>query len=161
MVDGALMEFIRGAVTQSGTNTFTEVEIPTPVSRSEKLAMLIWNIHLFTGVPEQLDGAGSSVTAQLTSGSQTAILPWEDDEVLHHIAKQANQDAQGTLSEFILAWEAGPQMIQFAPPRLYTKSGLFLGINSVGATAVRAAACRVGYTLERVPSETFIAALVE
>lgn len=145
----------------SAANAHTEFEMPTPVSRSEKLAMLIWDVWLFGGNVEQVDGVEVSQNVQLTKESVSASLAFEDDDLVAGYHRQVSQQDQGSLSEYITYQELAPGHWNFSPPMLYTKSKLFLSSDSAGATAVRAFAAKVGYTLERVDPNTFIAALVE
>ncbi len=156
------MEFLRGAVTLATANVFLEAEIPTPVSRSEKLAMLIWSIECPLLTPAQIeDGQENAARVQLASESQDAIQPAEDDDILFSMQRVALQQAQGSLTEFLQTQIHGVPWITYQPPVLYTKSSLFLGLDSIGVTQLVSAVIRVGYTLERVPSDIFIAALVE
>lgn len=156
------MEFLRDAVTESANNTFTQSEIPTPVSRSEKLAMLVWQIEFFHDQLEAVDGQTVSLRVQLFSESQTALLSFEDPDMVAEVHEAVGQVAQGSLSEYlVVASLAGPALKTYQPPFLYTKASMFLGIASVQATGVRSGAIRIGYTLERVPDAIFIAALVE
>ena len=158
-----MMEFIRGGVTQSVINTFTQAELPTPVSRSEKLAMLVWQIRLFGTAPSEVDGSGTSATVQLTADDETAQLVFEADDLLLELVQEWRQTAQGSLSEYFSTRNQTPQVVYFAPPFLYAKASMFLNVDSVSSPsgAFKSGGVVVGYTLERVPAELFIAALVE
>ena len=159
---GALMEFIRGAVTMSGANTFTEVEVATPASRSEKLAMLIWRIAWFPNNPVHIDGSEVSLRMQLARDTQAAILAAEDDDLVSNIQVVSRMGtAQGSLSEYASVFVRGALLEYFQPPLLYAKQSIFLGVDTVSDNTARSGAFVLGYTLERVPAELFIASLVE
>ena len=51
--------------------------------------------------------------------------------------------------------------IYFDPPILYAKNKIYMGMNSAGQGAVKTAYAALGYTLEKVDKDDFIAALVE
>lgn len=155
------MEFLRGTVTTSAANTFTETEIPTPVSRSEKLAMLIWKVHWRPDLQGTVDAAVVDFRAQLAKDTQNAFLLGDDDDLVGRFVRQRGAGAvQGSLSEYLVEVQDDLQEF-FQPPMLYAKSSMFLGLDGVADTAVRTCAVVVGYTLERVPDALFIAALVD
>ena len=155
------MEVLRDQVTESAANTFTQREIQTPVSRSEKLAMLIWKIQIWPDIAEEEDTQDNSVIVQLTKSTATAVVVPEDDDLVfrwrHGVRAGVNA---GTLSEYLIE-RMDPQVATFQPPLLYAKSSIFLGIVGSGNSAAKAVGCHVYYTLERIPDALFIAALVE
>ena len=160
---GALMEFVRGTLTPAAAGTYEELEIATPPSRSEKLAVLIWRLELSLGVPETSDTNTTDILAHWASATQTAIILENDPECLmvHQRVVRAG-DVAGTLTEFIVtAGDNRTEVALFQPPILYAKDSLFLGIDTTNQASVKQVIGRVGYTLERVPAELFIAALVE
>lgn len=155
------METLRGQVTESAPNTYTETEIQTPASRSEKLAMLIWRMQIYPDPPSLEDGQTNTVRVHVAKQSATAVLVPENDAVLFRYRKQLSAGAiAGTLSEY-LSVEVNPEVVTFAPPFLYAKSSLFIGMEGVGNAIALACGLMIGYTLERVPAELFIAALVD
>ncbi len=157
------MEFLRGKITETAANTYTEVEISAPTSRSEKLAMLIWQILFQLDLPTLEDGESNFTRTHLANAtSQTPIHDLDDDECLHRMRANIQAGAgQGSLSEYLILDQTGPEIRYFAPPLLYAKDSLFLAIEGTGNPTAKAVQVQVGYTLERVPPEMFIAALVE
>ena len=159
---GALLEFLRGTVVEPSANTFTEAEISTPASRSEKLAMLVWYIEMDIEVPTIEDAQNNSVQGQLTSTSQTAMIRLDNPDLIWgNLKRRQAGTVQGSLTEYYSEPVFKPTFVQFAPPFLYAKAEMFLQVLSTGEPSVHRVSVKVGYTLERVPAELFIAALVE
>ena len=157
------MEFVRGTVLESAANTYTVSEIPTPVSRTEKLAMLIWKIQIDLNTASLEDGQQNSMQAQLTRNREGGMLRLDDPGLLAGSFKVTEAGAaQGSLSEYLREYVDPPSSIQdFQPPFLFAKSEMFISAQGVGNSAALRASARVGYTLERIPADIFIAALVE
>ncbi len=157
------MEFIRDSVTESAANTYTETEIKTPASRTEKLAMLIWQMEIEAGLPDIEDAQSNATLTQLVKTTQNTGLGLQDEDLLMRVNKLANVGTvQGSLTEFQRYQELDASVIRyFDPPILYAKAEMFLGIVGSGNAAAGSSGARVGYTLERVASEEFIAALVD
>jgi len=151
----AFMEFLGHALTLSAANTLTTGEFSTPVGKSENLAMLIHKIRL--GINATLDSPadGDRIVLQLTKAPKTAIVGWDDPDLIAKL----NLD---------VAWSAGGgytidpvQVEDFVPPILYARSKLYTLGYSVGQTNPNIFNCQVGYTLEKVPANEFIAALTD
>ena len=162
---GALMEFIRGAVTEGAANTMTETEIAAPTSRSEKLAMLIWQVQFTQDDPDVEDGQSNAVVTKLydrTIGTATAHRGIDNPAVIAEVEKIIHAGGvQGSLTEYYRDKLMPGYIASFQPPVLYTKESMFLAILGGGNANAKGARVRVGYTLERVPIDLFIAALVE
>ncbi len=164
MVDqGALMEFLRLAVTETAANTYAEDEASTPVSRSEELAMLIWRIEWIPDRPDLIDAVVSRIRAQLTDESFTALQVSQSPSILSGFDRTAETGAaQGSLSEYSQIQTIPDPLTQiFQPPFLYTKRQMFLGMQGTANSGAKFTVVKVGYTLEKVPTAQFIAALVE
>ncbi len=159
---GALMEFLRGRSAETTVDTLNETEIRTPVSRSEKLAMLVWQIQATLSEPDSEDGVRNTVDASLTEDTQTAIQLLSRDGTINAWQRALEFGrVQGTLSEFGMFVESVNLLQYYAPPFLYAKDAMFLQVQGTGNTGLKAVEVKVGYTLERVPDSLFIAALVE
>ena len=123
--------------------------------------MLIWKIQVWPDAPSIEDGQSNTVLVQLTKSTASGAVPPEDDDLIFRTREQVEAGGvQGSLSEYFRSVQ-NPQVAIFQPPLLYAKSSVFLGILGTGNPGVRATGCHVYYTLERIPPELFIAALVE
>ncbi|MBA7551421.1 hypothetical protein ES705_43961 [subsurface metagenome] len=157
MAKGPFMEFLRAEVTMAIVDTYEEVQIPTPTSKTENLAMLIHSIELepatyADSTPVSLD----TLHLQLTKRSKTEPVYLDDPDLLARFASTTILD---TVANHILT--TGHQKTDFNPPILCTKTNLYLGLNTNGFTTICIARCRIGYTLEKVSREDYISALVE
>lgn len=163
MVDGALMEFLRAEVSEPTANTFTQVEISTPASRSEELAMLIWKVVFQIDMPDVEDGQRNAVQGRLTRSSQTAIINEHDPDLIAWItANLGAGQVEGSLSEYFeKTVRPSNGFWDFAPPVLYAKSEMFAQVVGTGNAQTKSCHVLLGYTLERVSTSQFISALVE
>lgn len=161
-VSMAFMEFVRGSVTETGANTFTEAEIPVPTSKTEELAMLIWRVLITQDSPDIEDAQSNSTTAQLTTRSVTAqILHTDPAFIAQKLLNIIAGTVQGSLSEYMF-FKMEPESQQyFDPPVLFAKSSLWINLLGVGNSNAKGARFVIGYTLERVSREEFIEALVD
>ena len=164
IVDEAFLEFINGVLTESAANTFTELEIATPASRTALSAMLIWLIEFDMTTPDIEDAQTNVTNIQLTRDTTTGLNNLEDDDLLARWSISVAAGAiQGSLSEYLVAsgLDPRPRVFKFDPPILYPRSSVWLGIQGTGNVNVKTGRCRVGYTLEKVSQQAFIAALVD
>ena len=158
----AFLEFVRNQVTESGANTYTEDEVQMPTSRTERLAMLIWSIQMEISFPDIEDAQGNRVDSHLADSEATARQRYHNTGVLFAGAWETSAGAAaGTLSEYMFNEKTGPLYVRFDPPVLYAKSTIFHGIVGIGNSSVKTAQVMIGYTLEKVSTEAFIAALTE
>ena len=141
--------------TETAPNTYSEVPMQVPVSKTENLAMLIHKVEF--QIPLNLDVAVEldTVSLQLASNPQTTLLNLDDSDLLHLYRIIAKFVTSG------LFYLESNHTYVFDPPLLYAKSRMFFGIQCAGQTAAKEGFCRVGYTLEKVDSKTFINALVD
>lgn len=156
------LEFLRGVVTEDSVNTFKDVEIPTPASRTESLAMLIHQMKLQVDLPAVEDGQSNSVNVVVSSSDESAIIGVENTHRL--MGAGINVQAglvEGTLSEYIRYTQPFEVWEHFHPPILYPRRSIFLGVEGVGNAAVSTARLMIGYELAKVDAGDFIAALVD
>ncbi len=157
MAKGPFMEFLRANVLMAVANKYEEVQIPTPTSKTENLAMLIHSIELEPSswcdiTPTNLD----TLHVTLTKRSKDTTVYMDDPDLLAHVASFTTLNA---VANHVLL--TGNQKTDFSPPILCTKANLYFGIMTVGFTGVHGARCRISYTLEKVTREDYISALVE
>lgn len=154
------MEYIRGSVNGTGVAVNTE-EIVTPVSKTEKLAMLIHEINMELNMVEFLAGVqtyNALVVSRRSHEGDANIPEWNDQDVLHYARSQA---VEGIIVGSFSREQHGTLNKKFDPPLLYTKSLIYIeaGQGQAGQTS-QAMTCAIGYTLEEVSREAFIDALV-
>ncbi|MBA7703987.1 hypothetical protein ES703_112784 [subsurface metagenome] len=157
MAKGPFMEYLRQRVAQTAANSFTEIEIATPTSKTENMAMLIHSIELYPSSYTDPAPADSDwVALTVANKHHTGNLQISDPECLAQFKALMTLGAVTNLIEY-----AGSQETKFEPPLLYPKAHLYLSIKSEGFAAALIGMFRIGYTLEKVSREDFISALVE
>ena len=158
MAKGPFMEFLRAYLDMSAANAYTEMQIPTPSSKTETMAMLIHSIELVLGslTDPTTPADGDQMQAHLADSSQTQIRKIDNSDVLTHIRSTLVLNAVVNAIEI-----AGTEFMTFDPPILYPKANLYLAAFSTGFTSPGNVSLRIGYTLEKVSREDFISALVE
>ncbi|MBA7556203.1 hypothetical protein ES705_48902 [subsurface metagenome] len=157
MAKGPFMEFLRALVVQTAINTYQEIQMPTPTSKTENMAMLIHSIELYpTNILAGSIANGDVLHAHLSKTTKTAPGKVADADIL------AEYRAYAALAEiFHDTVYMGSQKHTFDPPILYPHANLYAAIQTTGFTSVVSLNVRVGYTLEKVSREDFISALVE
>jgi len=163
MTKGPFMEFLRNKVQETANSTFTEEEIPTPCSNTEKMAMLIHMIAFHTDDPQTDEGSYGTVLTGIYRHSMESPVHWHDpDCIMSYTQMIAAGRYEGTLSEYF-EYYADPQVLYFDPPILYARSVIYHSVEGIGqpGVAVKTSHVMIGYTLEKVSDAHFIAALVE
>ncbi|MBA7703837.1 hypothetical protein ES703_112634 [subsurface metagenome] len=157
MAKGPFMEYLRASAIQTAANAYKETTIPTPTSKTENLAMLIHSIEM---VPAALIDTtptnADNVTVHVSKLTKTGARDISDPDILGYFRSYTALNA--VFNQCLLT---GSMTQKFDPPILYPHTNLYLGISTVGYTAITNVACRIGYTLEKVSREDFISALVE
>ncbi|MBA7707494.1 hypothetical protein ES703_116367 [subsurface metagenome] len=154
------MEFLRGRLTETISGTYCETEIRTPASKTEKMAMLIHKV-VFDG--DDLVCANDEwmqIRAALQKRSKTGIPGGISNSDVVCQWKRFFRNIAQTSSQT----EGGPWEIDFDPPVLYAKDGIWLAmlktyLTTAGGT--KTVDVMIGYTLEKVAAQDFIDALVE
>jgi len=158
------MEFIRASIvsTNVGDAGVKSAEIQMPVSENENLAVLIHKVNfLFNAFLTADLGASSSGAAR-----QTGLCTFPPKV---HADMLVN--TPGCLAMSILWWtqsasgdmtgEEGHREWDFNPPLLVAKRSLYVGAyRGTGLTTETSAMVSIGYTVEKVSKDAFIAALV-
>ena len=155
------MEFLRGKVIMTVAEAYTEKEIRTPVSKTEELAMLIHQIQVKMTAPPPVDAAIRETTMHIADRTSNVILELDDPSSLFwHVCFVNFGTVEGTLSEAMVYWVPEVIRVNYNPPILYARDSIYLAVDSNHTTALPQVTCQIGYTLERVSSADFIAALV-
>ena len=153
---GPFMEFMRLKVVMSAADTYDEQDFQTPASKTENLAMLIHQITVststWTGAVE-----GDNMIMHIASTSETDTLNPDDPHLVGGavFGKEIKLATNGMYIDRI------HDTIYFDPPILYAKNKIYIGMNTVGQGAVKTGYAALGYTLEKVDKDSYIAALVE
>jgi len=156
------MEFLRKYLKETAANTWTCEEIPTPASKTELMAVLIHQIRFWIPMPAARDGLRCEFMAQLISRDSNEPLSADDPGYIHGVCTAIEcGTAEGTLDEYEWTRMQGAETLYFNPPLLYAKDKLYLGVKGTNLLVPYDAVVVIGYTLERVSREEFIAALVE
>lgn len=156
------MEFLETELVHSGSAVVETERMLTPVSKTEKLAMLIHMIEM--QVEDPLFSLASSEWANAviskTSHEGDVDLPsYGDPDIMLFYKRWARE---GLVLGPFSKKDSGHDIVYFDPPVLYAKTEIFLEFElSTNQTAGLVSACRIGYTLESVSQEDFIDALVE
>lgn len=74
--------YINGNVTETGNNTFTEVQISAPLDSLNREGLLVHAVYFSTSQPDSVANLQSIVECQLTSTSKTAIVQANDANLL-------------------------------------------------------------------------------
>lgn len=150
------IEFLRfPALVMSAANTFTEVSVNTPVSRTENLAMLIRFIEFQQPLNLDVVAELDSISMQVSKNSKSDITTLDDSDLLALMRNVFKLITSGMLEHRAV------HRIDFDNPILYAKTSIFFGMLTAGQGGAKTGYCRLGYTLERVPDKIFIDALVD
>ncbi|MBA7691695.1 hypothetical protein ES703_100246 [subsurface metagenome] len=146
-----------------GYGAYNEIAIPMPVSGNENLAALIHQIEFYLGPIYPSHDEQVALEAAVTNISKSSMPTFGNSPgailAQHGYLIDATKAGQGVV--FVSYW--GERVHRFDPPIMYARQYLYTGgrtykDKSVGLLSV--AHVRIGYTLEKVSKDAFIAALV-
>lgn len=155
---GDIMNFSRFVVAEAGAGGYNETEIDTNLSAERSLIWFIRMIQLEI-LPQTVDlpaaGADESLFLQITRESKTAIINYNDADVIEKFTDTAVRSAA-------IGTDAGPQIdrritpitIQYKPPIPYGSRSIFIGFQTTAA-APNTIRGRIGYTTEKVSERDF------
>ena len=157
MAKGPFMEYLRARVTMTAANTYTEVILQTPTSKTENMAMLI---HTIEFEPARL--IDSTPEDQAEMRMQVCKNPQDDSVQISNSDQLANWKTRFHLAA-VTNWltSKGANIHKFSPPILYPKSQIYFGMGTLSFISANLGHVKIGYTLEKVSREDFISALVE
>lgn len=158
----ALMEFLRANVYQDAINTFAITELRCPVSRTELMAMLIHSIELRVDAsePDLTKTAQGHISCNLLTRIFGTGAGISTPGVLELAVSEREIWTLGT-EELISDHDEIPLMHYYNPPILYPRDTMYLSVWSLYQLALHGADVKIGYTLEKVSQQAFIAALVD
>lgn len=160
----AFMEFLRAFVEEDTLNTFKKEEIATPASRTESMAMLIWDIWLEIREADILDAVttGNNVKVGRDDIEATDRLGANREVLWEYIHDWKPGTTSGALSDYLVLHIDGGPHVRFDPPVLWPHAKMGLTVEGkANTTKTMQAFLIVGYTLEKVSQADFIAALVD
>lgn len=166
---GPFMEFLHIDGIESAVNTYTEHKFITPTSRTEKSAMLIHMIEFHMKTPDAQDNEAVYTNGQIMDEPLGAMDNIHNPHVLLKVLEEASfpQQAEAAgappaLFEYRpVIYSRGQYLLYFDPPLLYAKQYIYAATESDNSLNPCDFAGRIGYTLEKVSSEDFIAALTK
>ena len=160
--DDRFLEFVSAHALQSVADTDLQVAFDIPTSETELLAFLIHRIDWEGNVPVGIAAAAIGIDGYLTTTIATPAglgthINWPS--LVDCYMRMARY---GTTTDDQLESDLGDQhrIHHFDPPILIAQRTLYLTIHTSASTVVNDVAIRLGYTLEKVSREAFIAALV-
>ena len=157
MAKGPFMEYLRADILMKAANSFTQVTIPTPTSKTETMALLIHSVEFEASrAIDTTPADNDAVMMQIADASQIDAIYLSDKDCL---ARYSTIYSLGAVTT-VLHEKQAPKTT-FDPPLLCAKANVYFGMKSAGMTAALYGYVRIGYTLEKVSREDFISALVE
>lgn len=148
------LEYLRGAVTQGGADAYAETELKTPVGRANNLAMAIHEIEFEHSVLDTI-ATEDGVDIQLCMNSKTDITTISNSDLIALWPKCFSLLTSGAVVH------NRTNIQKFYPPLLYAKSGIYLGIDTIGQAGAKSGYTRIGYTLRYVSATRMVQALVD
>tara|TARA_Y100000004_G_C8658417_1_gene304140 strand:- start:30 stop:542 length:513 start_codon:yes stop_codon:yes gene_type:complete len=136
--------YINGNTTETGANTFTQLQISAPLDSLNREGLLIHAVYFSGDEPGRVVNANSSVKYQLTATSKTGMVGVNDANL---IAGQ-QKIISGGAAEF-----SGPHLIDLVGSNdpyevtdqlaIVATDDVFLAVEGANQTAARAVAVRI------------------
>lgn len=158
------MEFLRIDGIESAVNTYTEFAFITPTSRTEKQAMLIHMIEFHMKTPDAQHDIAAYTNGQIMDEPIGSMQNIHNPHILLKVLEEASFPEQimiaGVDHEYRpVIYSRGQYLLNFDPPLLYAKQYIYAAVESSASLNPCDFAGRIGYTLQKVSAEDFIAAL--
>ncbi|MBA7699380.1 hypothetical protein ES703_108075 [subsurface metagenome] len=161
------LEWICAGVTDTlgvpaGYSVYNEIMIPLPTSGTEIMALLLHEVDfIVAGAEFGVDTQMSSNGVYLTKSHHTAPVNnnLADPDLIAMFMEHATINQVAGAGQ--LLWWDGIPVWRFSPPILIARDAVYFANRTFSqAAANTVASVRLGYTLEKVSREAFIAALV-
>jgi len=154
----ALMEFIDQYLRMAVINTREELEFSVPTSRTELMAMLIHDVWFNIPACDRRTNIAVRSAISLNRKRGANMIPRLDSDVIASHWESVWVHPSDTCIYVTYGWF--PHW-HFDPPVLVARDTLFLALYSENFMEEgQYSNLRIGYTLERVSQDAFIAALV-
>lgn len=153
-----ILRFLRFSVTESAAATFTQNEYQTNLSLERGMLAAIYTFEIEIP-PSSIETPAASGTetlsVQITRESKTALVNFNDSDVLIKVVAQASRGAAiGTDAGPVVMFLTNPQRFDYRPPILFAGESVFVGIQSTNAAA-QTIRGRIGYSLISVPEKMY------
>ena len=148
------LEHLRGNVTMSGADIFSESEIKTPVGRATNQAMCIFSAEFEHSTLDAI-AHGDMVMIQLAKNTKAAEIYLSNTDLISKMKKEAVLLTSGGMYQSVI------DKVNFSRPILYAKSSIYVGMISVGMAAPLSGYVRLGYVLRFVHPNAMNRALIE
>ena len=158
----AFMEFITHQVEETTLGTQAWGQIVLPTSANELLALLLHDVTFHRVGCDRLDGKTTQMVEAIAlrqPPSYEGLNAGQYPDVIADVSMLVSTNiinAEG----YIWYYQAGRLHWHFDPPILIAQDHLYHGVVGIENTALRVGMVRLGYTLEKVSREAFIASLV-
>lgn len=151
---------IGASVVESAATTFTETEVDLNLDPLNNEVFVVLAANLDCSFPEALAGTTTGVRCQVTTTSQTGIIPLSSPKTIAKLNQQiqASGFADGGVGFTNAAMETPPSTLEYIA--IIATNNFFLGVEGVGNLNAKTGNCKLwGYRARADPS--VYAALVQ
>lgn len=158
--DDEILRLARMRITETASSTFTEKELTTQLSVERGVIWLIHFIEFHFEDPSVLTEVGANtfedLTAQVTRESKTAILNFDDSDLVQGCNLRMGRSAAiGTDAGPIVNSYQGPIVFDYIVPMPYAAQSIFGGLLGTDASIIHDVNIRIGYTIKEVSDKFF------
>lgn len=155
--ENEVLRFARFNVVESSNATFTEISLDTNLSIRTPF---VWQVRalqleiLAAANEWPADGATETIIVQFTRESKSAILNYNDPDLLEKVTRELRRvdiSAVGNVHQVV----QNPITVNYNSPIIYANSNLYIGILSTFGSGVANVRGRIGFTIEKVSEKAF------
>lgn len=139
---------LRGTVTESAANTFTQTTINTNLSLEARTIIIVPEVFLNYATSVDEDGG---VRIQLSTASQTALIDYDDPHCVVRVTRK--QTAYGTAGNTTI--QDHGMHIRFAQALPLAVPQLFIAVQGQNMTAQQQVTVRIPYWSKKVSESVF------
>lgn len=150
--------YINASVTETGPNTYTQVQISSPLDSLNREGLLVHAIYFRSSIPDAVPGLNSTIEMQVTATSKTTIVGVNDANLLAH----RELVTTGGAAEF-----SGPHVIDMIANTdsyqgdmnlgIVATDDLFLAIRGINQTVPKGATVRVVASRVKLSADAYAA----
>ena len=151
---------IGASVVETAAATFTETEVDLNLDPLNNEVFVVLAANLDASFPEAIAGVTTAVRAQVTTTSQTGIIPLSSPKIIAKLNQEikANGFTDGGVGFTSAALETPPSTLEYIA--IIATNNFFLGVEGVGNLNAKTGNCKLwGYRARADPS--VYAALVQ
>ncbi len=150
--------YVNGNLTQSGVDTFTQLEISLPLDSLNREGVLVHAVYFTSDEPERILNASSNVRTQVTSTSKTAIVGANDANLIALQEKWMFGGAAEFSGITVLDAVSSNEPYQIADNLgIIATDNCFLALNSFSQTAVKSVQFRMVCSRIKMSSDAYAA----